>query len=294
MVNQDIEKIRENIASINIQGATNVAIATVEGMKLALKEELEQDQVIAVGRDLANTRLNEPMARNAVKYVEHGLRKGEKLDDLIDQYNQMIHDAKLKLKLYGGDALSRFNVVLTHCHSSSSTSGLIEAHRLNPNLKVVSTETRPKFQGRITSKELYDAGVDVTMIVDSISAAFIVDDSYLPVEAIVIGTDELLRNGSVINKLGSYQMALAANLGSDKFFVSTSLLKLDPSRDPSDAKIEMRSASEVWSEAPKDLNIINPAFEVVPNKLIDYFITEVGIIRPEEILDEAKKMYPWI
>ncbi len=291
---EEIKELESDISSIKIQGATNVAMSTVRGMKIAFNGGGSIEEVLRVGERLANTRLNEPMARNAVKYIKHMLKAGADIDTLIDEYGELIKKSKIKIREVGAENLHKYNVILTHCHSSTSTAILVELSKNNKDLKIVSTETRPKYQGRLTSKELVEAGIDVTMVVDSVASSFIVDDRYLPVEAIIIGTDELLRNGIVINKVGSYQMALAAKNGNDDFYVATSLLKLDPERDESLPEVEMREASEVWEEAPENLKIINPAFEWIPPDLITGYITEAGLLRSKELLSKAKEIYPWI
>jgi len=293
-INQKIKQIVDDIKSISIQGATNVALATVEGMKLVRDSGENIQTVINIGEKLANARPNEPMAKNSVKYIKYYLKKGMDISQIIDNYKKLIQKSKLQIKSIGGKILARYKVILTHCHSSTSTAILIEASKLNPNLKVVATETRPRYQGRITSKELFEAGVDVTLITDSASAAFIIDNKYLPVEAVIIGTDELLSDGTILNKVGSYQLAQAAFLGNDDFYVTTSLLKLDIERDSTSIKIEMRDAEEVWLEAPNGLKIINPSFDAIPPKLITGYITEAGLLKPKEVEVMAKKIYPWI
>jgi ribose 1,5-bisphosphate isomerase len=289
-----IEKIKKDVQDIHIQGATNVAFATLEGMKIASDDDANTEEIIQTGKLLSNVRPNEPMARNAVKYIKEVLKRGDSIENAINEYGEMIRRAKLKIINTGVEVLSKYKVILTHCHSSTATAILIESSKKNPDIQVVSTETRPRYQGRITSKELYEAGVDVTLIADSASASFIVDDRYLPVEAVIIGCDELLKNGSVINKVGSYQMALAANHGNDEFYVATSLMKLDPERDTADPEIEMRKVSEIWDRAPKGLEIINPSFEVVPSNLVTGYITEAGLLKPKELSIRAEEKYPWL
>lgn len=297
-----IEKLYTDIESVKIQGATNVALATLHGMSIVAEaggpDVLEQ--IESVGFKLSTARENEPLARNAVKYVL-GKLKDSQSDDILTQakdgileFEQLIKSSKEDIKHHAAEVLKEFNVILTHCHSTTATGGIIEASKLNKDLKVVSTETRPLFQGRKTSRELLEAGVDVTQIVDSASASFIVDDRYLPVEAVVIGSDEVLPDGRVINKVGSYQMALAAKEGNDKLFVLASLLKIDVNKNDGEPLIEMRSAEEVWAEAPVGLKIINPSFELIPSELVSGYITEAGLLSASELMSKVKEVYPWI
>jgi len=303
-----INHIERDIKSIEIQGATNVALATLEGLRLVARnfegKSLDlRKEVARVGKRLSEARENEPLARNALKFVLQSL-EGEdlKLKERVlgacDGYESMIADGKVGMIQFGTEVLHKEDVILTHCHSSSAVTILKNVAKYKAikgkSVKIIATETRPRFQGRKTAKELLRAGIDVTQIVDSACASFIVDDRYLPVGAVIVGCDELLRDGSFINKVGTYSIALAAKKGADEFYVATTLLKLDPQRDPDLAEIELRDASEVWEDAPKGLKIINPAFEQVSSAYVTGYITEAGVLKKRELLKEAKKIYPWI
>ena len=89
-------------------------------------------------------------------------------------------------------------------------------------------------------------------------------------------------------------MALSAKVGKDDFYVATSLLKMDPTRDVQFPEIEMRPARELWKEAPEGLKIINPSFEVVKPEFVTGYITEAGVLKADELLDKAKELYPWL
>ncbi len=302
-----IRKIKEDIKTIKIQGATNVAIATLEALKLIAKESKADtvdhflEEVEKVGIELSQARENEPLAENGVRYILGKLKEykdvkeaKKSIDTSVEEYLELIEDSKKKIFKAGVEELKDFDVILTHCHSSTTTNILIELAKKNSNLSVVSTETRPLFQGRITAKELAKANVKVYQVVDSAAPAFIEDDRYLPVECVLVGNDELLSDGSFINKVGTYSMALSAKVGNDKFYVATSLLKLNLAKDIRFPEIEMRPARELWENAPADLKIINPSFDLVKPEFVTKYITEAGILTSSQIKDEALKLYPWL
>jgi ribose 1,5-bisphosphate isomerase len=305
-----IKKIESDIKSIKIQGATNVALATVLGIKVVadnFKDDSKRliSEIRKVGDRLSLARENEPLARNAVRYI---LSSAKKISDEVsmfqivtnacDAYESMIADAKVEITKNGTEALIKESVVLTHCHSSTSVTTLKNVAKFKEIegkiFKVIATETRPLYQGRKTAKKLMEAGVDVTQIVDSACASFIVGDEYHPVGAVIVGCDELLKDGSFINKVGTFSIAISAKQGADEFYVATTLLKLDPSRKPKLAKIEQRDAREVWDGAPKGLKIINPAFERVEAKYVTGYITEAGVLKGSELIENAKRVYPWL
>ena len=156
------------------------------------------------------------------------------------------------------------------------------------------TETRPLLQGRITAANLINAGVDTTLLVDSAAESIIIGRGNEPVDIVFTGADELTIHGDAINKIGSFGIALAAYYASKPLYVVSSLLKVNPATAYSDVQIEMRSNEEVWDNPPKGLKLYNPAFEVIPNKLITGYITEAGIIKPEDLARTVHEKYDWV
>lgn len=297
-----IDKLYADIKAVNVQGATNVALATLEGMQLTVDQGgpgvLEKIELVGVR--LSTARENEPLARNAVRYVLEKLKNASDNNAIeqaragIAEFKHIIEQSKQSIKRHAVEVLMQYNTIFTHCHSSTANSAIIEVFNVNPRLKVIATETRPLFQGRKTAAKLLEVGVDVTQIVDSLGAYFIVEDKYLPIEVVIIGADEVLADGRCINKVGSYQLALAAKEDRDKFFVLASLLKMDFHRQIEDPVIEMRPAEEVWPEAPGSLKIINPSFELIPSNFVSGYITEAGLLQASELTSKAKEIYPWI
>ena len=303
-MNKKIKELEKDIKEVKIQGATNVALATLDGMRLCAKELSENDlkSLKEVGDRLSLARDNEPLARNAVRFVMNKVKKDKDISlaqKACDSYEGLIKQAKINIITYGTEALLEDRIILTHCHSSTATAILKNISDYNKaqgkdGFKVVSTETRPLYQGRKTAKKLISYGVDVSMIVDVAAAGFILDKAHMPVSALVVGCDELLKSGAFINKVGTFQMALAAKQDKDKFFVATTLLKLGVDRKHENPIIEQRDAKEIWDEAPEGLRVYNPAFEKVEADYVTGYITEAGVLKQNELYPKAKELYPWL
>lgn len=308
---EEIEKIVEDIKSLKIQGATNVCIATFEGMKLYLELSKTQDfetfkeEFFETGRDLANTRPNEPLARNGVHYIKYFFKQKhadisqvssarEILKDLCDEYLGLITSAKKNSIERSAKYLTNYDKILTHCHSSTVVDLIKEISKGDKNFEVVSTETRPLYQGRITAKNLIDAGIKTTLIADSAAESFAVNRGSVPIDVVFLGSDQIMKDGYVINKIGSWGIAVAAHYGGKPLYIVSNLLKFDKESVYSDVEIEIREDRELWPEAPRNLDMYNPAFEIIDNSLITGFVTEFGIIKPSEIETVIKENYPWL
>ena len=308
---KQILEIEKDIKELNIQGATNVAIATLEGMKIFIEEsnisdkEMFYKELERVGYKLANARLNEPLARNGVKYVTFQFKRKrddlhsindmkQQLLDFCDDYLFKISDSKRSIVELGVPYVKHFENVLTHCHSSTAVSILKGIAQGNSSFDVVCTETRPLFQGRTTAKSLLEDGISTTMIADSAAESFVIGRGSVPIDAVFIGCDQITLDGYCINKIGSWGIGMAAYYTSKPLYVVSPLLKVDPKMKVQDISIEIREDDELWSDAPKELKMFNPAFEIVDAKLITGFMTEFGIIKPSEIHDIIKAKYTWL
>ncbi|MCC7303915.1 hypothetical protein IT418_00660 [bacterium] len=309
-VPQGIQKTIDDIVAIKIQGATNVALATFITIGEWAKETDITDVVEFKDKlgqylsMLANARPNEPLAKNGVRYIQNqlvlqypGAKEIKSIANavvtLADAYVRILENAKSKIVTHGVELCKLADVVFTHCHSSTAEA-IIAGINKDHKIKAINTETRPLYQGRITSKNLLKAGVETAMVVDSAASYFITDDSFLPVNVVFLGADQISVNGDALNKIGSFSMGLAAYFASKPLYIVTPSLKLDLTTIYNPIKIELRKDEEIWPEAPEGLDIINPAFDLVPHQFITGFITEFGLIKPEELEDRVRREYEWI
>jgi ribose 1,5-bisphosphate isomerase len=307
----EIEKIYKDIKDLNIQGATNVAIATFEGMKLYEDISSVQDadlfykEFFEVADKLAHARANEPLATNGVKYVKYFFNKKfsvlpnlatmkRELVSLTDDFLDIIGQSKKDLIEKNKEFFSNYNKIFTHCHSSTAVSLIKSIKKDKENFEVVCTEARPRFQGRITAKSLLEARIKTTLIADSSAESFIINRGSVPVEIGFIGCDEMTQLGHAINKIGSWGIAMAFHWADKPFYVVTPFLKLDVESHHSNIEIEVRESKELWEDAPKGLHMYNPAFEVVDSGLITGYVTELGILKAENIKKAAQDNYPWL
>ena len=308
---EEIQKIKKDIQELNIQGATNVAIAVFEAMKLYITstKETDSDKIfndfLSLGMELATARPNEPLAKNGVKYVKHFLRKEfpvlpsmsvmkPKLEELCQDYLNLISESKKNLIANSKNYLLNYDKVFTHCHSSTVEILIKELSHKDENFEVVCTETRPRMQGRITAKNLVNYGIKTTLVTDSSADSFVINRGSVPVDVVFIGCDQILKNGYVVNKIGSWGIAMSAHYADKPVYVVSPLLKIDEHAFVGNVEIEVREDSEVWPDAPKGLEIYNPAFEIVDNVLITGFVCEFGIVKPSEVDNLVKEKYPWI
>ena len=308
---EELRKVADDIVNLSIQGATNIAIEGVKAVAAytqRLPETMREEDFLkkfAEARHIIReTRPTEPAMQNGLtklRYdVEHHLGSGvgdlqEILRTSSIEYIKLLKSTKKRIIEIGADLIQDGYTVMTHCHSSLSSATIIKAFQDGKDIKAISTETRPRYQGRKTALELVGAGIPTTQVVDSAMRWAM---RKMNVDLIIIGMDAITSLGTVINKIGSRLLALAAKESDIPLFVSGSLLKFDS--DTMIGKrtiIEQRAVEEItkdWPQKPEGLRVLNPAFESVSREYIDGLICESGIFPPEHVSKLVHESYPFI
>ena len=266
----DFEEICRQIKEVKIQGARNVAKAALIAYSLRHTKSAK--------KRLLSLRPTEPMLVNV-------LYKADKLpkEDILKHFDE----SQDKINKFALKIIKNNSVILTHCHSTNVINALVYAKKKGKKFSVYNTETRPLFQGHKTAKDLAKAGIKVTMIADdAVGDALEKGGTIKQVDAFIIGADALLKNGDVINKIGSNMFAEIAYDNKVPVYVIADSWKFSKR----DVKIEQREHKEIWKNAPKHVKIQNPAFETVKSKYIKAIVSELVILKPRQFVRLKKRM----
>jgi len=305
-MNYSFDKLTQDLKDIKIQGSSQIAKITLETLgQLILKKNYSESADIffdyaTLKNKLLRIRPTEPMLENGFYFLEKHWPKNQNLlslkkeiNKVIRKYLFLINRNQEKIIKFSNNLIKNQEKIFTHCHSSLVEKILTAAKKSGKFFSVYNTETRPLFQGRITAKNLIRNQIKTTLVADS-AAGFLISHysgRELMMDKVIIGADAIYWDGSVVNKIGSFGIGLAAYHEQVPLYITTTLLKLD--RD-NKIKIEIREKKEIWPQAPKKLKIINFAFDLVPAKFITGIICEFGIIRPSQVKDLVEKNYPWL
>ncbi len=302
---ESVRPIAKKISELKIQGARNIAIAAIEAiveLSKVTKAKTKKKFLIELSEGkklLFNSRETEPLMRNAIRWIINQIEKTDKKEVLklsqivkssADEFLKKLEESQEKIVNIGKKRIRKNSIILTHYHSSTVTKLLIDANKDGKNFEVFCTETRPVFQGRITARELITNGIKTTLIVDSAARSIIKE-----IDLVLVGADAITSEGNVINKIGTSTIALVAKEARKPFYVVSELLKFDPATVCGDyEKIEERDPSEIWKDAPGNLIIKNPAFDVTRRDFIHGIVCEQGIIPPHSIFEVVRRNYKWI
>lgn len=313
-----VDDLAEAICSLRVRGAPAIGVAAALGVVLAADQAIFQDKetFLASVRDamdeFGRTR---PTAVNlfwALNRMEHVLMQAESLSSPMEIREHLLQEALTilnedrrichQLGTNGAELIPDPAHILTHCNAGALAASeygtalavIYEAVAQGKDVKVYANETRPLLQGaRLTSWELNNNGIDVTVLCDS-AAAFLMQQGEL--DCVIVGADRIATNGDVANKVGTYMLSVLAEAHQIPFYVVAPISTFDPSiHSGMDIPIEQRDRSEIASflgktTVPESVPVYNPAFDVTPNHLITAIVTEKGILSPpfeysiEEIL----------
>lgn len=300
-----VASVVEAIRQLAVRGAPAIGACGGLGMTLGLRERAPAtaDEARAALDTLATEiAAARPTAVNlswAVRRVRDAAKVGrdpQEIERLALAEGLAIIDedreACRRIGEAGRLALAGASRLLTHCNTGrlatlgwGTALGVVYAKAAAGELvRVYACESRPLLQGaRLTSWELMDAGVDVTLVVDSAAASLLAAGQ---VDAVIVGADRIARNGDTANKVGTFPLAVVARHAGVPFYVAAPSSSFDPATESgADCVIEMRDADEVRTlrgavVAPPGVSVWNPAFDITPAELITGFITEAGVFHP--------------
>lgn len=296
-----VEQVCAAIKTMKVRGAPLIGVVGGYGLVLSVKKLRTRDlakartQLRKSADILIQTRPTGVNLRWAVERVFNAAAKAESvssLKEILLKEAEAIFDSELEaarlIGKYGSSLLEDGDTVLTHCNAGAlATVGYGTALAVvraavdqGKRISVIATETRPLLQGsRLTAFELSHDKIPVKLIVDSAAAQIM---SRGVVDKIVVGADRILKTGHVTNKIGTLPIALGARFYGVPFYVAAPVSTIDMATDPSMVVIEERNRQEVLyvagrRVAPRNVDALNPAFDVTPPELVTGIITDRGV-----------------
>jgi methylthioribose-1-phosphate isomerase len=208
------------------------------------------------------------------------------------QIHQDERKVEKKMALYGASLVPQEANIITYCNSGALATagwgtalGVIKtAREQGKRVKVYVPETRPVLQGaRLTAWELQQAGIPFTLITDNMLGYVLLNQG---IDLVLVGADRIVANGDFANKIGTYGLAVLAGYHGCPFYVAAPWSTIDHGlQEGKEIPIEMRDPREVremggQSISVQDCPVLNPAFDVTPQRLVTAIITEKGIVKP--------------
>ena len=296
------------IRDMQVRGAGRIVRAAAEALKqfaVSCKASSPLDfyqQLYETGEYLKSARPTAVSLPNGVNFVvshaRRTLESNRPLDEVrsvtiaaAEDFVKQSLEAVQKIVEIGAKRIVDGDHLLTHCNSETAIKMILKAHEMGKRISVFVTESRPRYQGRISAGILAKNGVPTSLIVDSAARVYMGK-----VDKVIVGADAIASNGAVVNKIGTAQLAVLAHEARARFFVAAESYKLSPATFLGElVEIEERSITEVvpeaWLQSNPNLRVKNPGFDVTPPEYIDLIITERGIFPPQGVVLLMKELY---
>ncbi len=284
-------EVRDAIRDMTVRGAPSIGAAAAYAMCLAA---LKGCDLKKAAEDVKSARPTANDLFYAVDYMVARLAEGADPVAAADGYARLTIEKCEAIGRYGAELVKDGMRLMTHCNAGAlatvdvgtALAPMRFAHRQGKSFFVYASETRPRLQGmQLTAWELGQEGIDHAIIPDGASAYYMSQG----VDLIIVGADRIARNGDFANKIGTMDKAIAAKHFGIPFYVAAPASTFDFSTATGkDIVIEQRAEEEVTEiagirVAPAGSKALNPSFDVTPADLVTGFITEKGILKPDEI-----------
>ncbi|MCL1804820.1 MAG: S-methyl-5-thioribose-1-phosphate isomerase [Clostridiales bacterium] len=214
---------------------------------------------------------------------------GNPPDEAVRKHTVSVLDARYRkiglMAEYLADMFPAKGTVMTQCFGEAIVGLMLRAAaRRGLDIKLICPETRPYFQGaRLTASVARDMGFDVTVITDNMPAYTIQQKK---VDVFTSAADAICMDGYVVNKVGTFQIAIVAKYFGVPYFVTGA-----PDRGHAaigTVAIEERDPALCLEAmgvptAMAGVKGYYPAFDATPPHLVSGVVTDRGVFSPYDL-----------
>lgn len=284
------EQILQGIREDNSSGAAQLAHKAAQLLLAYLKGEggghLPQE-ILSVGRALVDAQPSMAPMTNLINYLFEAIESlkdpqtiREKGTEAVQNFLEDLITGAEKIKAHALPLLKWKEVVMTHSYSSTCLGVLGQAE----GIEVICPESRPLLEGVSTAKELGAKGIRVRIVVDSAAPSLIGE-----CDVVIVGADSITPE-CVVNKIGTYALALAAKEKGVPFYVLAGTEKFLPLHFAQALRIEEKDPKEVTNETIPNSRVENRYFDCTPLDLITAIVTQEGVIAGKVVREVLESM----
>lgn len=302
-----VSDVAQSIQQMYVRGAPAIGATAALGMALAARQSNASDReglLTDLGQAKQELDAARPTAVNlawATARILDGLHDASKMDvnDLTSLALQMAQELlqedveiNRRMGFHGASVIPDGSSLMHHCNTGSLATvdfgtalGVVYAcQEQGKQVHVWVNETRPRLQGaRLTAWELMRAEVPMHLVADNVAGSLMRKGK---VDVVIFGADRVAANGDVANKIGTYNIAVLAQVHGIPVYCVAPTSTVDLAKlSGDDIPIEEREAAELTmvgntAVAPPNVPVYNPAFDITPHRLLTGIVTETGICYP--------------
>lgn len=277
---QSVEEVIEDIEADHTSGASRIAsmgLQALEDLVKAAGPRLDAATVQEAARRIADAQRTNAALYNVAQLFARLVSEGHDPKEVLVHLKEELETARDHVARTFLKVAPDRGTVVTLTFSANVLASLQLAASKGRIERVYVMEARPVMEGRFLVVALTEAGIPATLVPDAMGPGLMAEATYA-----LVGADTILRDGSFVNKTGSYGLALAAADYKKPLYVAAETLKFDARHDlaswPGGPEMNPR---EVWPNPPERIDIRNRYFEAVPARLVALYATERGTYAPD-------------
>lgn len=301
---QDYHQVAQAITDMVTQsGGPHIAALQAMVMTAYQVEDKDKKEAKAVLSDAVNTLANarpttsegmvgilQQVYDHACGVMDSGGSLGSSVQEYVLEHINQVYRRSRSIAEQVVSLLPANPTIITQCFAETLIGFiLLVCKETGKDVKLICPETRPYLQGaRLTASVAYDMGIDVTVVTDNMPGYLI--SQGIP-DAFICAADVITLDGHVVNKIGTFQIALASHFYNIPFYVLGTPEARNPTIDT--VKIEERNSEEVLyamgvRTTMEGVKGFYPAFDITPPQLVSAVITEKGIFSPYDLVRHFK------
>ncbi|MFX1339387.1 MAG: hypothetical protein ACFFDK_12315 [Promethearchaeota archaeon] len=298
MFKPEIQHLLNELKTDSSSGASellNKALSIIESQLDLISNENEniEELIIELSKEIINSRPSMAPLINMIGYIigDVKLITKQEIAYNLEQFKtkNLIREKRLEnnFQKFVSNITKKNPKIMLNSYSSTILNLLLKLKDFDAEFYVL--ESRPLYEGRYTAQKLSN-NFTTHLIIDAAVGKFI--DL---VDLILIGIDSILKDGSVINKIGTYPLSVMGNQkGIEVFAIGTSLKYNLKSHYGLNVVIEDKPKDEVFDtqNLAENLEIHNYYFDITPPKYINKIISDLGILSPKKYVKTVKKILP--
>jgi len=277
MLPPDVEARVAAVAADRESGASELAMRALEAFESFCTAKRSPEELLELAAKLEAAQPSMAAVRNVAHICARLVTDSQDATLALREVRRELEGAHEKIARNAIKVFPNRVSLLTLSRSVAVIATCRWLHQRGRLAAVTVMESRPLFEGRRTAEELAAAEVPTTLVTDALGPSLV-----RGCDAVLVGADSVLRDGSLVNKAGSFGLALAAKAEARPFYAACETLKIDATHTGASLPPPLRrSHSEL--ETPPGVETLNVYFDLTPPELVTSYVTDRGVYEPRRI-----------
>jgi len=277
MLPPDVDARVAAVAADRMSGASELAMRALEAFESFCTARRGAEDLRELAGRLEAAQPSMAAVRNVAHLCAQLIAEGGDSKTTLQEVRRELTGAHEKVARNALKVITGTPTILTLSRSAAVLASLRFLHDRHRLAEAYVLESRPGLEGRHTAEDLAAAGIPTKLVVDALGPSLVRE-----CDLVLAGADSVLRDGALVNKIGTYARALAAKAAGKPFYGACETLKIDAIRTSETFPPPLERPKEEL-EPPPNVGAKNVYFDLTPPELVTSYITDRGVYEPRRI-----------